>query len=131
MATGPEFNENKYRNMRLGVQGLATDFGAATATAEAATLNDLMGIVTTNALDAAADATETIVITNNRAAAGDVCIAQVIGGTSAGLPVVLKSVCTASTITITILNVGVADGGDALDGTVIIGYVLIKALSGL
>lgn len=116
----------KMREMIPAVRSLATDFGAVTTTSEAGTLNDLCGIVTTNTLDAVADANEVIVITNSEVAAGDVAFAQIIGGTTAGSPVILKSVCTASTITITMQNV---HASAALDGTVIIAYMVVKALS--
>lgn len=128
MGFGPEVENRLHRNEIVGLAGLASDVGTVTTTSEAGTLNDLMGRVTTNALNAIAGATESIVITNNKVAAGDIVLATINGGTSAGTPILDRAVATANTITFTIRNI---HASAALDGTVIIGYTVIKAISGV
>lgn len=127
MSTGRKYVEDKFRNARINFEGLATEFGTLTLTAEAGTLNDACGIVTTNSLDAAANAAETLVITNNKVSEGDVVLTQIIGGTTAGTPIFTKVVCTANTITMTLTN---KHASAALDGTVIFAFILVKKLTG-
>ncbi len=119
-------NEDRFRYQRLSFEGLATKFTSGATTSEAVTLNDHCLLVTTNALDAAANAAETIVITNNKVAAGDVAMVFVVGGTTAGTPIITKTVCTAGTITITLTN---KHASAALDGTVVLAVILVKALT--
>lgn len=129
MSTGPIINEMKNRNSIVQVTTLGIEFGTATAVAEAATLNTHAGIITTNTLDAAVGTAETIVITNDKVRVGDICLAQVVGGTSTGQPSVVKAVCTNNTITITLANV--AGTGSFGTGPVLIAFLLLKALAGI
>ena len=128
MGTGAYGKHQEFRNFEVQLAELATDVGTVTTTSEAGTLNDCMGIVTTNALDAAAGAEETIVLTNSKVSASDIVLATIIGGTSAGTPILLKAVPAAGSITFTLKN---DHSSTSFNGTVIIAYVVIRALSGI
>lgn len=71
--------------------GLILDNGTATATAGAATLNKMAGVVTSEALTTAAAGTYTLTLTDNQIADGDIVAASVANGTNtAGTPVLAR-----------------------------------------
>lgn len=127
MAYGPELNDDRYRNMRLSVQGVATEVTAATATAGAATCSDLAGLITTESLTTAQNAIYTLTITNTKVAAGDLVFAHVYDGTNTqGTPVISRVAPAAGSITIKVNNLHAS--AEALNGTLKIGFFVVKAL---
>lgn len=127
MPTGPELNDDRYRNFRLSVQGLASEIGTATASSGAATLNDLVGLITTEALTTAQNAVYTLTLTNNRVVVGDIVFVSVGDGTNTqGTPVVTRVNVAAGSIAISISNLHAS--AQALNGTLRIRFMIIKAL---
>lgn len=126
MPTGPEVNNDLYRNQRMSVQGLATEVGAATATTGAATLNDLAGIITSEALTTAAAGEYTLTLTNSKIAAGDLVFPTVgLGTSSAGTPGIGGCTPASGSCVITVTNLHAAN---AFNGTIKIGFFVVKAL---
>lgn len=125
-STGPEFNDDyKYRNFRMAVQGLASDVGTGTCSSNAVTINDLCGLITTEALSTAAAGEQDITLTNSKVAAGDlVFVTSGYGTSTTGTPIVNANV-SAGSVVITIKNV---HASEALNGTVKIGFMVVKAL---
>jgi hypothetical protein len=127
MPTGPELNDDRFRNFRMSMQGRASEVGTATATAGAATLADLIGIVTTEALTTAQNALYTLTITNSRVAAADWVAVTIGNGTNtAGTPTLHTVTVTASTITIIISNQHAS--AVAFNGTLKVYFEVLKAL---
>jgi len=116
-----DFNGLRIEASQLSLgQGVKT----ASATAGAATLNQPSGSITSESLSTAAAGTYTLVLTNTTANVGDIVQSTVNGGTNTGgQPVVASAVATANTITFKVYNLGAA----AFNGTVVVGYNLIKA----
>ena len=117
----------KPTNFPNGIKGpLVTGVSTATATAGAATLNALVGTVTTEALTTAQDATYTLTITDALAEAGDVVMTSIANGTNtAGLPIVTRATVSAGSIVILVTNK--ISTATALNGTLAISFVLFKA----
>ena len=127
MPTGPEVNNGLFRNMRMAVQGLATEIGTATASAGAATLSDLCGLITTEALTTAQNGIYTLTITNTKVAAGDLVFAHVYDGTNTqGTPTITRITPGSSSIVIKVNNLHAS--AEALNGTLKIGFMVVKAL---
>lgn len=127
MPTGPEVSNDLYRNQRMSVQGLATEVGTASASSGAATLNDLAGLITTEALTTAQDAIYTLTITNSKVAAGDLVFAHVYDGTNTqGTPTITRITPGSSSIVIKINNMHAS--AQALNGTLKVGFFVVKAL---
>ena len=127
MPTGPELNDDRYRNFRLSVQGLATEVGTGTAAAGAVTVSDLVGLVTTESLTTAQNAIYTLTITNTKVAVGDVVFASVGNGTNTqGTPVITTINVAANSIEIKVSNLHAS--AQALNGTLRIRFMVIKAL---
>ena len=127
MPTGPELNDGRFRNFRMAVQGLATEIGTATASAGAATLSDLCGLITTEALTTAQNSIYTLTITNTKVAAGDLVFAHVYDGTNTqGTPTITRITPGSSSIVIKVNNLHAS--AEALNGTLKIGFMVVKAL---
>jgi hypothetical protein len=110
------------KNMPLYV-GAFTATATGTGGTSTATLNRVVGMITTDAITTAAGAGHVMTVTNNRAAAGDMVLATWNGGTTTtGFPII-GAVATANTITFTIRN----DGAAAINGNVKFCYMLLKA----
>lgn len=125
MATGFEGKEDAYRNMQLSVRGLATDKGTATASAGAATVNDLIGTVTTEALTTAAAAEYTLTLTNDKIVAGDMVFASADAASSAGTPSIGGCTATAGQVVITVTNL---HASAAFDAAIKINFMVVKSL---
>lgn len=96
----------------------------ATATAGAATLNQLAGSVTSESLTTAAGANYVLTITNNKIVASDQVLAVVSGGTnSAGIPVLMKVVPGSGAVVVTISNLHATV---ALNGTLRVTFAVFK-----
>jgi len=127
MPTGPELNDDRYRNFRMSVQGIATEVGTVTASSGAATLNDLAGLVTTEDLTTAQNAIYTLTLTNNKIAAGDLVFVTVADGTNTqGTPMLGEVNPGSSTCTIKVINKHAS--AEAFNGTLKIGFFVVKAL---
>lgn len=102
-----------------------SDSGTATATAGAATVSKMAGVVTTESLTTAAAAAYTLTLTNTTIAATDMVFASVANGTnSAGIPIVGKITPGSGSCTIGIENQHTAN---AFNGTLKISFLVIKA----
>jgi len=128
MATGIGARFMQFRNMIMELAGLASDIGTATATTGAATLNAMIGQVTSEALTTGAAAEYTLTVTNDKIAAGDIVLASVDANGSAGSPNIGECTVTAGQVVITVSN---THASAAFDGAIKINFVVIKALSGI
>jgi hypothetical protein len=96
----------------------------ATATAGAATLSSLGGVITSEALVTAAGATYTLTLTDAQIAAADQVLASVAYGTaSTGSPVVTRVQPASGSVVIVVQNISAAT---ALNGTIKISFGVLK-----
>jgi len=105
---------------------LHVDTGTKTATASAgaATLNKMAGVITSESLSTAAGADYTLTLTNSDIAAADQVMASVQYGTStAGTPAVATVATAAGSATIIVQNIHATA---ALNGTIKISFVVFK-----
>lgn len=127
MATGFESKEDAYRNMQLSVRGLGSDLGTGTASTGAVTINDLAGLVTTEALTTAQNAIYTLTLTNSKIAVGDLVFVTVADGTNTqGTPMLGEVTPAAGSCTIKVINKHAS--AEAFNGTLKIGFMVVKAL---
>lgn len=121
-----EFRNLTATNHIIGVGGtINADSSTATATAGAATLSKMAGVVTSEGLTTAAAAAYTLTLTNTVIAATDLVFVSVANGTnSAGIPVVGRVTPGSGSCTILIEN---QHGADAFNGTIKISFLVIKA----
>lgn len=97
------------------------DGGTATLSSNAATLSQYAGQITTESLTTAAGASQALTLTIAGIATTDLAFAQLAGGSSSAGTPILSAVCTANTLTITVLN---KHASAALNGTLIINYLV-------
>lgn len=98
--------------------------GTATATAGAATLSQLSGKITSEALTTAAGADYTLTITNTLCAAGDLVFASVDNGTNTTAGISVQRVTPgAGTIVILVRN---THASAALNGTIKVSFMVVK-----
>jgi hypothetical protein len=97
----------------------------AAATAGAATLNQLKGKITSEALTTAAGAAYTLTLTNSEIAANDIVLVSVANGTNTQ-GVVVQGLVTpaAGSCVITVQN---EHASQALNGTLVVSFSVIKA----
>jgi len=94
--------------------------GTATSTANAATVNTQIGVITTEALTTAAGATYTMTLTNSLIQSGSIVNVNVGKGTAtAGMPVVAWVTPATGTCVIILQNIHATD---ALNGTIKIAF---------
>lgn len=118
--------DDRYRHNLMTMRGVATDIGAATASAGAATLNDSAGKVTTEALTTAQDATYTLTLTNDQIAAADIVLVSIANGTNTqGTPLLRRVTPAAGSVVITVINAHAT--AEALNGTLVISFVVVKS----
>lgn len=128
MARGPDGYDEYHRNQQLAVRGLASDIGTGTAATSAVTINDLVGIITTEDLTTAQNAVETITLTNDKVAVGDIVLASIGNGTNTqGTATVTSVSVAASEVVFKISNLHAS--AEALNGTLRISFAVIKALA--
>lgn len=128
MPTGEFGVHDQFRNMQLNCATIGSEFGTASASAGAATLNAYAGKITTEALTTAQDAVYTLTLTNNKIAAADMVFASFANGTnSAGTPTLLRVTPAAGSVVITIANAHAS--AVALNGTLVISFEVRKALT--
>lgn len=92
-----------------------------TEAANAVTANGTTGVITTSSLTTASGASYVITWTNTFIAADSTIIISLMGGTNTKDTLQIKATAGVGTSTLTITNNNVA----ALDGTVLIGYIVI------
>ena len=98
----------------------AVEFGTATSTAGAATINAQTGLITTEALTTAAGATYTMTLTNNRINASSLVDVMIGKGTATtGIPTVTWVTAAAGSVVIILQNI---HASAALNGTIKIGF---------
>ncbi len=106
----------------------ALDIGSLVTAAQAVnistgvTCHAYHGQITTQAMDAIANAENAFIVTNNRVGPGSVIVAHLSSTTSAGTPVISVGTVGVGVFTITISNVGAA----TLDNTAIISFLVLK-----
>lgn len=103
---------------------LATGTKAATAVAGAATLNKASGVITSEDLTTAADASYALTLTDSVIEAGDVVVASVqLGTATEGTPQVVSVTVTASTAVIVVKNIHATQ---AFNGNIKIAFAVFK-----
>lgn len=110
----------------VGASKLTLDSGTktASATAGAATLNKMAGVITSEALTTAAGADYTLTLTNSDIAAADQVFASVsLGTATTGTPVITTTKAAAGSVAIIIQNIHATA---ALNGTVKIAFMVLK-----
>lgn len=91
-----------------------------TNTSDIGDMEDSFTSATSASLTTAAGATEAIAITVAGTTATNKVLATIVGGTNtAGVPILLKAVCTTNTVTFSVYN---GHAANALNGTLIIAY---------
>lgn len=119
--------EELYRNSIVANAGIASDIGTVTAASGAATLDDTVGLVTSEALTTAQNAIYTLTLTNARIAAGDMVNVTVGNGTnSAGSPMLGTVTPAAGSVVILVHNKHAS--AVAFNGTLKIWFQVVKAL---
>lgn len=121
-----EFRNMTATNVIIGVGGsINSDSGVATASAGAATLAKMAGIITTEALTTAALADYTLTLTNSAIAAADMVFASVNNGTNTTAGIDVQRVSPAAgSVVILIRN---THATVALNGTLKISFLVVKA----
>lgn len=121
-----EFRNLTATNVIVGVGGtINSDSGTATATAGAATLSKMAGVITSEALTTAAGAEYTLTVTNTGVAAADIVLCSVANGTNTtASPSITTVTPGAGSFVVKVLNENTAS---ALNGTIKISFLVIKA----
>lgn len=126
MTTGVGGYWSQFRNMILAFRSLAAEAGTATAAAGAATCNEYVCKITTEALSTAAAAEYTLTLTNDKIAATDIILASVDPKTSAGSPAIGQAKANAGSAVITVTNL---HASAAFDAAIQINVVVVKVLT--
>jgi hypothetical protein len=127
MATGFESRDERFRNMDLSIRGFSSDFGTGTASSGEATINDLIGVVTSESLTTGQNSIATLVVNNNKVGANDIVLAMLSNGSNTqGTPMLGVTKVETGKITFTFINKHASS--EAFNGTIKIGFVVIKAL---
>lgn len=115
----------KFRTDIFDVEGLLLQPGTATAAAGAATLNKMSGKVTSEALTTAQNASYTLTLTNSQIEAADIVLVSLANGTNTqGTPVPVRVTPAAGSVVIVVKNMH--DAAQALNGTIVVSFVVIK-----
>ena len=130
MPTGALFTEPKYRNALLQVDGLGSEMETGTTASSAVTINGYVGTITTEGLTTAQNAIESITLTNDKIAAGDHVYCTVANGTNTqGTPMLGTVTPAAGSCVINVINKHAS--AESLNGTLVIGFMVVKSVSGL
>jgi hypothetical protein len=101
------------------------EIGTVTAAAGAATLNKPAGVVTTEALTQAQNATYTLTLTNSAISATDMVFVSLANGTNTqGTPVVVRVTPANGSVVILVKNMH--DAAQALNGTLVLSFTVVK-----
>lgn len=101
------------------------DSGTATATAGAATLNKMAGVITSESLTTAAGAAYTLTLTNSVVAAGDIVLASLDNGTNTTDALTLRRVTAGAGQVVFVVNNTATVS--ALNGTIRVSFLVVKA----
>lgn len=101
-----------------------TDSGTGTCSSNAVTISKMAGVITTESLTTAAGASQAITLTNTLVASGDIILVQLVGGTNTRKTIAVEALAGSGSATITLNNIGPSD---AFNGTIILGFLLLKA----
>jgi hypothetical protein len=127
MATGPISREGFHRNHLMECEGIANEMTNGTAASKAVTINDYSGVITTEDLTTAQNASDIVTMTNDKVAVGDIVLATLSNGTNTqGTPALYAAHVTASTVVFRFANLHASS--QAFNGTLRIGFVVVKAL---
>ena len=130
MPTGRQGAEPKFRNKLLHVDGLGSEMESGTCSSSAVTINGYIGTITTESLTTAQNAVVTITLTNNKIAAGDLVFCTLSNGSNTqGTPMLGVVTPAAGSCVIKLANKHAS--AEALNGTLKIGFMVVKAVSGL
>lgn len=123
MATG---TQDDTQDQFVKLEGLAIKNTTGTAAAGAVTLSRYAGVITSEALTTAQNATYTLTITNTTTAATDLVFASIANGTNTqGTPIITRITPAAGSIVILVKNMH--DAAQALNGTIVITFVALRA----
>jgi hypothetical protein len=121
-------NARANRNEDFGVGGLSVQGSTASATAGAATLSKRAGVITSEALTTAQNASYTLTLTNTEIAAADIVLCSLTNGTNTqGTPIITKVTPAAGSVVIVVKNMH--DAAQALNGTIKIAFMVVKPIS--
>lgn len=130
MPTGTLFTEPKYRNALLQVDGLGSEMETGTAASSAVTINGYIGKITTESLTTTQNSIETLTLTNDKIAAGDLVFVTVADGTNTqGTPMLGEVTPAAGSCVIKVINKHAS--AQAFNGTLIVGFMVVKSVTGL
>ena len=130
MPTGALHTEPKFRNAVVHVDGLGSEMETGTTSSSAVTINGYIGTITTEALTTAQNAIESITLTNDKIAASDHVYCTVANGTNTqGTPMLGIVTPAAGSCTIKVINKHASS--QAFNGTLKIGFFVVKSVSGL
>ena len=108
------------------VRSVMPENGVVSASAGAATLHKMAGVVTSEALTTAQNATYTLTLTNNRIEADDLVLTSLANGTNTqGTPIVTRVTPAAGSVVILVKNMH--DAAQALNGTIKVTFWVVKA----
>lgn len=106
----------------FNVARLKVGFGTGTCSSNAVTINTASGLITTESLSTAAGSTQAITLTSNKIQTGDIVMAMVDPGSSAGTPTVVNTAVSASTAVFLVKNVHATN---ALNAAIKIMFVVL------
>ena len=130
MPTGALHTEPQYRNALVHVDGLGSEMETGTAVASAVTINGYVGKITTESLTTAQNAIETLTLTNDKIAAGDLVFVTIANGTNTQGTAMLGEVTPAAgSCTIEVINKHASS--ESFNGTLTVGFFVVKSVSGL
>ena len=109
-------------NVLTGSGSISLVKGTGTEAANAVTVNNQAGVITTSALTTAGGSSYAITWTNSFITASSVIMVSLMGGTNTTNNITLKVTVSSGTATLTIYNNTAAT---ALNGTIIIGFLVV------
>jgi hypothetical protein len=123
---GPE-NTQDFSGLRILTDQVSLGKGTktASATAGAATLNQPSGVITTETLTTAQNASYTLTLTNSKIRATDIVFVSLANGTnSQGTPVVVRVTPANGSVVVIVKNMH--DAAQALNGTLKLSFVVVN-----
>lgn len=119
------FNRDVQVNGVVELDGIETAIGSGTGAAAAVTVNQVAGIITSEALTTAQNAFYSLTLTNNKIDANSLVFATVEDGTNTqGTPMVGQVKPGAGTCTIEVINKHAT--AEALNGTIKIRFIVVN-----
>lgn len=107
------------------VEAIYPKNSSGAAAAGAITLNAPAGVVTSEALATAQNATYTLTVTNSFIAASDIVLCTLKNGTNTqGTPIITRVTPAAGSVVILVKNMH--DAAQALNGTIVVSFIAFK-----